>query len=61
MIKLSWKVDEKGDQIAIAPNGQYRVTCEGDSAYRLRFAGYPIALAATQRAAKDYASIHVNR
>lgn len=60
-ISLKWTIDRKGDHIALAANGTYRVTFERGVGYRLRFAGYPIALAQTEQGAKDYALIHLNR
>jgi hypothetical protein len=66
VIPLEWTVDQKGDYVAIAPNGQYRITFEsthppGTSGFRVRFAGSPIALAQTLQGAQDYALIHLNR
>lgn len=66
VISLKWTIDQKGDYVAIAPNGQYRITFEsthppGTSGFRVRFAGFPIALAQTLQGAQDYALIHINR
>jgi hypothetical protein len=58
---LEWKIDEVGDYIAFATNGLYRITYESKKGYRVRFSGYPIALAQTEQGAKDYALVHVNR
>ena len=65
-LSLTWTIDDKGDNVAHASNGMYRITFEstrppGMSAFRLRFAGFPIALAHTEQGAKDYALIHLNR
>lgn len=65
-LSLTWTVDDKGDNVAHANNGTYRITFEsthppGTSGFRVRFAGFPIALAQTLQGAKDYALIHLNR
>lgn len=61
-LKLTWRIDSRGDHVADAPFGLYRVTFEGGGmAYRVRFAGFPIALAHTLQGAKDHALIHLNR
>jgi hypothetical protein len=66
VIPLEWQIDAKGDITALAPRGTYRITFEsthppGTSGFRVRFAGFPIALAQTLQGAKDYALIHLNR
>lgn len=65
-LSLTWTLDAKGDHVAHAENGQYRITFEstrppGTSGFRVRFAGFPVALAQTLQGAKDYALIHLNR
>jgi hypothetical protein len=61
VLTLEWRIDAKGDFVADAPFGLYRITYENADGYRVRFAGYPIALAQTSQGAKDYALIHLNR
>lgn len=66
VLTLKWSIDGKGDHIARADNGTYRITFEsshppGTKGFRVRFGGFPIALAQTLQGAKDYALIHLNR
>lgn len=60
-LTLKWRVDSRGDYVADAPMGLYRITYEHGDGYRVRFAGFPIAKASTDQGAKDAALIHLNR